>query len=109
MKKFLLIFVLAVLVVPFIAQAQSAIVTICNILQIAKIIVAAIGFGIAVLLLIVAGIKYITAGGDEAKAGEAKKGIINALIGIVIVVAAVFIIGIAAVENNLQSRIANAS
>jgi len=98
MKKFLLIFGLALLVVPFVVSAQaaqSAVNTVCNILQIAKTIVAAIGFGIAVILLIVAGIKYMTAGGDEGKAGEAKTGIINALIGIVIVVAAVFIIGIA--------------
>ena len=98
MKKFLLVFALTLLVVPFIVSAQateSAITTICNILQIAKTIVAAIGFGIAVILLIVAGIKYMNAGGDSAKAEEARNGIINALIGIAIVVAAVFIIGIA--------------
>lgn len=98
MKKFLLIFALTLLVVPFIAGAQttdSAVETICNVLQIAKTIVAAIGFGIAVILLIVAGIKYMTAGGDAEKAGSAKGSIINAVIGIVIVVAAVFIIGIA--------------
>ena len=98
MKKFLLIFALTLLFAPLIVSAQaadSAVQTICNILQIAKIIVAAIGFGIAVILLIVAGIKYMTAGGDESKAGDAKKGIINAVIGIVIVVAAVFIIGLA--------------
>jgi hypothetical protein len=97
MKKFLLTFVLAILVVPFIAsaQAESAVTTICNVLQIAKIIVAAVGFGIVVILLIVAGIKYMTAGGDDSKAGDAKKGIINALIGLVVVVAALFIIGIA--------------
>ncbi len=98
MKKFLLIFGLAMLVVPFVVSAQaaqSAVSTVCNILQIAKTIVAAVGFGIAVILLIVAGIKYMTAGGDSERAGAAKQGIINAVIGIVIVVAAVFIIGIA--------------
>jgi hypothetical protein len=97
MKKFLLIFALTLLVVPFVvsAQAESAVTTICNVLQIAKTIVAAVGFGIAVILLIVAGIKYMTAGGDEAKAGAAKGAIINAVIGIVIVVSAVFIIGLA--------------
>jgi len=98
MKKFLLIFALTLLVVPFIASAQaieSATCTVCNVLQIAKTIVAAIGFGIAVILLIVAGIKYMTAGGDAEKAGAAKGSIINAVIGIVIVVAAVFIVGLA--------------
>ena len=98
MKKFLLVFALVILVVPFVVSAQateSAVATICNVLQIAKTIVAAVGFGIAVILLIVAGIRYMTAGGDEAKAGAAKGAIINAVIGIVIVVAAVFIIGLA--------------
>jgi hypothetical protein len=98
MKKFLLIFALAlVLVVPFVVSAQTTVVvdTLCNILQIAKTVVAAVGFGIAVILLIVAGIKYMTSGGDAEKAGVAKGAIINAIIGIVIVVAAVFIIGLA--------------
>ena len=98
MKKFLLIFALTLLFAPFIVSAQatdSAVQTICNVLQVAKTIVAAIGFGIAVILLIVAGIKYMTSGGDSEKAGAAKNSIINAVIGIVIVVAAVFIIGLA--------------
>jgi len=98
MKKFLLVFALVILVVPFVVSAQateSAVATICNVLQIAKTIVAAVGFGIVVILLIVAGIKYMTAGGDDSKAGDAKKGIINGLIGLVVVVAALFIIGIA--------------
>jgi type IV secretory pathway VirB2 component (pilin) len=97
MKKFLLVFALILLFAPFVvsAQADSAVETICNVLQIAKTIVAAVGFGIAVILLIVAGIKYMTAGGDAEKAGSAKGAIINSVIGIVIVVAAVFIIGLA--------------
>lgn len=97
MKKFLLVFALILLFAPFVvsAQADSAVETICNVLQIAKTIVAAVGFGVVVILLIVAGIKYMTAGGDDTKAGEAKKGIINGLIGLVVVVAALFIIGIA--------------
>ena len=97
MKKFLLIFALTLLVAPFIVSAQEGIVvtTICNVLQIAKTVVAAVGFGIAVILLIVAGIKYMTSGGDSEKAGAAKGAIINAVIGIVIVVAAVFIINLA--------------
>jgi len=98
MKKFLLIFALAlVLGVPSVVSAQTTVVvdTLCNILQIAKTVVAAVGFGVAVILLIVAGIKYMTSGGDAEKAGAAKGAIINAIIGVVIVVAAVFIIGLA--------------
>jgi len=97
MKKFLLVFALTLLVAPFVVSAQvdSAVETVCNVLQVAKTIVAAVGFGIVVILLIVAGIKYMTSGGDDTKAAEAKKGIINGLIGLVVVVAALFIIGIA--------------
>jgi hypothetical protein len=96
MKKFLLIFALTLLVVPFVVSAQEEIVdTICDLFQTVKTIVAAVGFGIAVILLIVAGIKYMTAAGDDTKSGDAKKGIINALIGLVVVAAAVFIIGLA--------------
>ena len=73
MKKFLLVFAFIILVFPLFASAQvdSALCTVCNILQVAKLIVAAVGFGIAVILLIVAGIKYMTAGGDAEKAGAA--------------------------------------
>jgi len=98
MKKFLPILAFVMLVVPAIALAQAgqtATEIICNVLQIAKNIVAAVGFGIAVILLIVAGIRYMTAGGDSEKAGSARTGIINALIGIVIVIAAVFLIALA--------------
>jgi hypothetical protein len=47
------------------------------------------GAGVAaVIYLLWAGILYITAGGDEAKAGKARTGIVNAVIGIVIIVLA---------------------
>lgn len=50
-----------------------------------------IGTIIAVFYLLYMGIKYITAGGDDAKALEARKGIINAVIGVVILVLAIVI------------------
>jgi hypothetical protein len=43
---------------------------------------------LAVIYLLWSGISYITAGGDDAKAGTARKGIINAIIGIIIIVLA---------------------
>lgn len=43
---------------------------------------------LAVIYLIWMGIQYITAGGDAEKAGVAKQGIINAVIGIIIIVLA---------------------
>jgi len=43
---------------------------------------------VAFVYLIVAGFQYITAGGDAAKAETARKGIVNALIGIVVILVA---------------------
>ncbi|CAN5137065.1 hypothetical protein BH11PAT4_BH11PAT4_1910 [soil metagenome] len=49
----------------------------------------------AIIYLIWAGIKYITAGGDTKKAGEARTAIINAVIGIAVIVGAYTLINIA--------------
>ena len=51
---------------------------------------------IAFVYLILNGVKYITAGGDAAKATEARTGIINAIIGIVVVIIAYVILRFAA-------------
>ncbi len=50
---------------------------------------------VAVIYLIWAGFRYITAGGDTKKADEARKGIINAIIGIIVIIAAYFIVRVA--------------
>jgi hypothetical protein len=50
-----------------------------------------VGF-IAVLMLIYSGFLYITAGGDDAKTKKGRAGIINSIIGIVIIVAAYTIV-----------------
>lgn len=47
---------------------------------------------IAFIYLIMQGVKYITSGGDAAKATEARNGIINAIIGIVVVVLAYVVV-----------------
>lgn len=47
---------------------------------------------IAFFYLIFSGVKYITSGGDAAKATEARNGIINAIIGIIVVVLAYVIL-----------------
>jgi len=98
MKKFLPILAFIMLLVPAIALAQAgqtATEIICNVLNIAKNLVAAVGFGIVIILIIVAGIRYMMAAGDETKAADARKGIQNALIGLVIVLAALFLIVLA--------------
>ena len=86
---------LGILVLPLaVSAAVDPVVTICNILHTIKIIIAAIGFGIAVIMLIAGGIGYMTAGGNEEKATKARTMIINSLIGIAIVFAAVFILAL---------------
>ncbi|MDO8591308.1 MAG: pilin [bacterium] len=45
----------------------------------------------AIIYLLLSGFNYITAGGDQEKADTARKGIINAVIGIVVIMAAFFI------------------
>lgn len=47
---------------------------------------------IAVIYLVYGGILYITAGGDETKASKGKTAIVNAVIGIAIILAALIII-----------------
>jgi len=47
---------------------------------------------VAVVILIISGVKYITSNGDEKKVEEAQKGIINAIIGLVICFLAVLIV-----------------
>lgn len=98
MKKFLLIFAL-LLFLPIVVYgqygSQTATQIVCNTLTVVKEIVAAIGFGIVVILIIIAGIRYTTAGGDESKTAQARKSIQNALIGLVIVVSAYFLISLA--------------
>jgi len=63
---------------------------------------------LAVILLIWYGIQYITAGGSPDKAKAARTGIINSVIGIVIIVAAYFIIRVAmGIGNQLESSTTN--
>lgn len=54
--------------------------------------VLAIIFLIAFIYLIMSGVKYITSGGDAGKATEARNGVLNAIIGIVIVLLAFVIL-----------------
>src|SRR3989344_9495621 len=60
------------------ADLESIIETIANFL-------IAIGVIIAVIFIIIAGIKYMAAGGDSSKAADARNMIINGLIGAAVV------------------------
>jgi hypothetical protein len=57
---------------------------------------------IAVIMIIVGGLRYITSGGDAGKVGTAKNSIIYAIVGLVIVALAQFIVHyVLANANNL--------
>ena len=47
-----------------------------------------LGFAVALIIIIVGGISYMTAGGDEEKAKKAKQTIITGLIGVAIILLA---------------------
>lgn len=66
-------------------QANNVLAAIINLLSVV------IGI-VAVVMIIVAGFRFITSGGDAAKVSGAKNAIIYALIGLVIVVLAQFIV-----------------
>jgi threonine/homoserine/homoserine lactone efflux protein len=63
-----------------------------------------IGGALAVIYLIWAGIQYIQAGGDASKAKAARASIINAIIGIVVILSTYTIIRFAgSIANNIVS------
>jgi hypothetical protein len=94
MKKYLVIGLFA-LALPLVVSAQvDPVVAICNILEVIQMILLAVGLGIAVIILIIGGIRYLTSGGDAEKAGGAKNMIINAIIGIIIILAAAFVLAL---------------
>ena len=94
MKKFLPVILLSLLILPMVAFAADPSLVICNVFDKIKTILASVGFGLAVIFIIIGGIKYMTSGGDSEKATSARGMIINALIGIAIILAAIFIISL---------------
>ncbi|MFZ5559215.1 MAG: pilin [Patescibacteria group bacterium] len=88
------------LALPLIVSAQWEQTTVgifvCGLLRLIRNIVGAIGFAIAVIMLIWGAIKYMTAGGDPEKAKAGRQLMLNAVIGIVILLAVMFIITLVA-------------
>lgn len=62
---------------------------------------------LAVIYLIWSGIQYITSQGDAAKATKARSGIINAIIGVIIIFAAYYIIFVALGIGNTVTNTIN--
>ena len=99
--------VLAAGLAPFVASAQFVVPDTDNtglpndtsindfIIRIINILLGVVGI-IAVLFLIIGGFRYVTAGGNEESAESGKKTIINAIIGIIIVILAFVIVRVVA-------------
>ncbi len=84
-KKILFLILLAVLFLPLISYAVNAP---DEMAEGVKDLVVTIGASIVVIGWVVAGILYLTAGGAPEKTGTAKKAMIAAVIGTVLVVVA---------------------
>ena len=110
---FVFVFALAPLVVPHFATAQDNPLNDkvscqqigalnCDSPTINELIVRVIrillgvAFAVAVLFLIIGGFYYITAQGNEEAAGKGKQTVINALIGIVIIIMSYVIVNVIA-------------
>jgi hypothetical protein len=78
-------------------DGKSAIVTLAN--NAISLILLIIGI-VAVFYLIFAGFQYLTAGGDADKVKKARAGIVNAVIGIVIILSAFLIVRFAVSIGN---------
>jgi hypothetical protein len=70
------------------------------ILRVINIALALAGL-IAVLFLIIGGFRYITAGGNEDASGQAKKIILNAVIGIIVIILSFVVVRV--VSNTLTT------
>ncbi len=91
-KKYLPYLVIALLVVPVAVSAQVrggwALEDIVGIIDTVATWAYIIGFAVALVILIIGGISYMTSGGNEDRQKSAKKTIITGLIGAAIILLA---------------------
>lgn len=74
------------------ATVGSAQTAICDILQNLKTLLYAIAGGIAVVVITLQGIKWIGSAEDPGARKQAKQGIIHAVVGLVVVLLAIWIV-----------------
>jgi len=81
------------LLVPLIASAAGEYTQkLYDVLDRIALVLYVLGGGIALVVLLVGGVTYMTAGGNEDKIGKAKKIITNGIIGAAVVFTAGFIL-----------------
>lgn len=95
MKYLIFIFVLVFLLFPMIINAEGeGVARIETLLDYVANVLYVIGIGLAVIIILVSGVMYMTAGGDEEKVKKAKKTLTYGLIGTVILAASGFIMDV---------------
>lgn len=78
---------------------ETTIASICTILKNLKLFMQAIAGGVAVLVIVVNGVKWIGSSDDPGARKQAKEGIIHAVVGLVIVIIAVEIVSLVYSKN----------
>ncbi len=92
-KKIIPYLAIAILLIPVIASAQIprggwSLDKVESILDTAANWLYIIGFAVALIMIVIGGISYMTSGGNEDKQGKAKKTIITGLVGAAIILLA---------------------
>lgn len=108
MKYLIPIFLLVFLIFPLIVNAQCTRIDagrvrdLCTLISDIAYILQIFGIALALIVIVVSGIQYMTAGGDQEKVTKAKKTLTYGLVGVAIVFAAYFIIQL--IEDFLVTR-----
>jgi len=91
MRALIFLFII-LLLIPFVVRAGEYVEKLYGVIDKIALVLYVLGGGIALIVLLAAGISYMTAGGDEEKIKKAKKMITNGLIGAAIVFCSGFIL-----------------
>jgi len=104
MKYLIPIFILISLMIPLFAEAMidcynadlpgPRTIDICDLINRIENIVFIFGLSLAIIVIIIGGIRYMTAGADENKVTSARKILISGLIGVAIILLASFIVNL---------------
>lgn len=106
-KKILFLILLAVLILPLSAFADST-VTVKTIIAAAIQTALYIASGVVVILWVITGLLFLTAGGAPDKAVSARKALIAAVAGTALVIVAASAISIVGSAFGLQNLVNNA-
>lgn len=108
MKKMILLATLVMLAGFAVAQAppttEDATIAaglVCQILANVKTFFELIAAGIAIVIIVINGIKWIGSSDDPGARKQAKEGIVHAVVGLIIVILAVEIVGLVVTSNCL--------